>query len=351
MTETLKPFITQISDGKILTRTEASICFEKIMSGKSSAAEIKDFLLVLRTRGENIQEILGAVDVLRIKALKIKAPQNAIDVCGTGGDGLGTYNISTAVSFVVAAGGVPVAKHGNRSVSSKSGSADVLQSLGVNIDATPEKMEKVLADIDLSFFFAPKYHNAMRHVGAVRKEMGVRTIFNLLGPLLNPGNVTRQLIGVYDKKWLRPIAETLQELGTKKALIVCGEGGLDEITVTGKTNAVLLENDKIRALEITPQDALGYPENTFFQPKDLIGGEASFNAEALKVILQGTAPDDLKAYQDMVILNAAAAFSIAVETTADFEEQLRENAQKAREIIESGAAFSKLNQLIEATNV
>lgn len=306
----------------------------EIMNGSCAHEDIKVFLSIMADRGETVDEITGAARVLRSKASAIEGPYNSVDCCGTGGDASGTYNISTAVAIVAAACGVPIAKHGNRASSSKSGAADVLEALGVNLDMPTPALEEALKTLNFCFLMAPHHHKAMKHVGPARKELGRRTIFNLLGPLANPAGTRLQLIGVYDKKWLRPMAETLHKLGTKRAWVVHGDDGLDEITITGPTHiATLNEDGQIEEKTITPAH-FGLEQADI---EKLSGGEADENATALRAILEG----QKCAYRDIVLANTAAVLCIhgTVET-------LKDGVVKAAEEIDSGHAYQTLKDYI-----
>ena len=333
----LKSFIATAASGQSLSEAEAEAAFEIIMSGEASAAQMASLLTALAVRGETVAEITGAAKIMRAKALAVKAPAGAIDTCGTGGDASGTYNISTAVALVVAACGVPVAKHGNRKASSKSGTADVLEALGVNLDATPDVVEKALAEANIGFLFAQKHHSAMRHVAPARAELGIRTIFNLLGPLSNPAGAKRQLLGVFSAGWLEPMAETLKALGSERAWVVHGSDGLDELTITGPSQVAELNDSSVSSFEVTPEEAgLGR-----YAPEDLKGGEPEENAKALTALLDG-APG---AYRDIVLLNAAAALIVAGKAS-----ELEEGAAQAAAAIDSGKAKATLEKLAAITN-
>ena len=329
----LKPYLNLIQSGETLSLDQMQKAMDIIMSGDAPDVQLAAFLSALAMRGETSTEITGAAKVLRSKSSMIKAPENALDCCGTGGDGAHTYNISTAVAFVVAACGVPTAKHGNRSASSKSGAADVLEALGVNLDISIEAQEKALQDLNFCFLMAPKHHQAMKHVGPVRKELGFRTFFNLIGPLANPASTKFQLIGVFDKKWLVPMAEALNALGTKRAMVVHGYDGLDEITVCDKTKAVLLKDGQITEFTLSPE-MFGV---SMHSAEDLKGGDADYNAKALRSLLQG----DQGAYRDIVIANSAAVLSIHHDN--DDYAAMAELAAKA---IDSGDAKSILDRYI-----
>ncbi len=307
-----------------------------IMDGQRTEQEIMDFLSALSARGETVAEITGAAKILRARAVTITAPPGAVDCCGTGGDASGTYNISTAVALVSAACGVPVAKHGNRASTSKSGAADVLEALGVNLDLSPAQLERALEKTGFAFLMAPRHHEAMKHVREARKKLGAKTIFNLLGPLANPAGIKRQLIGVYSRKWVRPIAETLNNLGAEKAWVVHGSDGLDEITVTGPTHVAILDNGAITEKTMAPAD-FGLPVSG---AKDLLGGGAEENAQALLAVLKGAK----NAYRDMVLANAAAVLCIA-GAAQTLHEGVAMAAQKidddsALQLLEDYAAFT-----------
>lgn len=323
--------------GENLTEQEMIAAMTAIMDGAVPEDDIAAFLTYLMKKGETVDEIVGAARVMREKASTITAPPGAIDCCGTGGDGSGTYNISTAVALIVAACGVPVAKHGNRAASSKSGAADVLEALGVNLDINHETIEEALARYNFAFLMAPRHHSAMKHVVPIRKKLGFRTIFNLLGPLSNPAGTKRQLIGVFDDKWIKPMAETLNRLGTEKAWVVHGQDGLDEITVTGKTRIAKLEHQKIDIENIMPQlFGLDYSSTP-----SLMGGDAAYNAAALKRLLEG----EIFAYRNIVLANAAAALLIADKTVDPVKAQ-----HMAAEAIDNGKAKKILADYVNFTN-
>jgi anthranilate phosphoribosyltransferase len=320
-----------------LTADEAARVFGQLLSGRASEDEIQAFLIALSARKPTTAEFVGAVAALKAQMKGITAPPMAIDLCGTGGDGLGTLNISTAVSFVVAGAGVPVAKHGNRSMSSKSGAADILEALGVKIDLLPEAAERTLREIGIVFLFAQTHHPAMRHVAKARQAIGKRTIFNLLGPLANPAGVKRQLVGVFAKEWLEPYAEALRALGCERAMVVHGKDGLDELTTTGITHAVTLEDGAIAQTEIVPEDA-GLKRSSL---EALRGGGAAENAQALRALLKG----EKSAYRDIVVLNAAAALMVAGRVN-----DILAGAALAQQLLDSGAARDKLEQLVKVSN-
>ena len=331
--QTLKPLLARLADGATLSRAEARAAFEAIMSGLIDPPQIAAFLMAMRVRGETVDEIAGGADVLRAKAATLTAPAGAVDTCGTGGSGHSTYNVSTAAAILTAACGVPVAKHGNRAASSKSGSADVLEALGVELELTPAMVEACLAEIGIGFLFARQHHSAMRHVAPVRHSLGLRTIFNLLGPLSNPAGARRQVLGVYDARWLEPMAEVLKALGSDVVWVVHGSDGLDEITVTGPTEVAELRDGAIRRFTIRPEDA-----GLAATPLDaLIGGGPAHNAAALKDMLAGRQG----AYRDIAVINAAAALVVA-----DKAASLGDGCAMAAEAIDSGAARQRLEQMV-----
>lgn len=332
----LKPFVAKAAAGEALNREDARAAFEIIMSGEATPSQIGGFLMALRVRGETVDEIVGAVGAMRARMLTVEAPADAIDIVGTGGDGAGTYNISTLAALIVAGAGVPVAKHGNRALSSKSGTADALSCLGVKLDIGPDAIARCISEAGLGFMFAQQHHSAMRHVGPTRVELGTRTIFNLLGPLSNPAGVTQQLVGVYSPHWLVPVAEVLRDLGSKSVWVVHGEG-LDEITTTGVTRVAALENGNIRTFELTPSD---FGLETVLLA-DLKGGDGAHNAVALKGVLQG----DATAYRDISLANAAASLVIAGRAG-----DLREGMELARQSLTSGSADATLERLIRVSN-
>jgi len=324
-----KQLIAKVADGAVLNEDEARDAFDIMMSGDATPAQMGGFLMALRVRGETVDEITGGARVMREKALTVAAPAGALDTCGTGGDASGTYNISTAAAIVLAAAGVPIAKHGNRAMSSKSGSADVLAALGVNIEAETDVVERCLNELGIGFMLAPRHHSAMRHVGPVRSELGTRTIFNLLGPLANPAGTRRQLIGVFDRKWIAPMAEVLGRMGSERVWVVHGSDGLDELTTTGVTHVAEYRDGAVRCFDVTPEDA-GLPRA---EPAALKGGDADHNAQAIRDLLAGKA----SAYRDIVLLNAAAALVVA-DKAAD----LKEGVALAGQTIDSGLAAQKL---------
>jgi anthranilate phosphoribosyltransferase len=332
----LKPVIARLAEGRTLDEAEAEAAFGVLMAGEATPAQIAALLMALRVRGETVDEITGAARVMRARMSAIAAPPGAIDVCGTGGDAQGTVNISTTVAFVVAGAGVPVAKHGNRAISSRSGGADVLGALGVTIDAPFTVLERALETARVAFLMAPRHHAAMRHVAGPRVELGIRTIFNLLGPLANPARVKRQLLGVFARQWLRPLAETLGRLGAERAWVVHGSDGLDELTVTGESHVAEWHQGRVREFSITPADA----GLKIASPAALKGGDAAENAEALRGVLAGIAGP----YRDAVLLNAAAALIVAGRAR-----DLKEGVALAARSIDSGAARAALEALIALT--
>ncbi len=331
----LKPVIARLARGETLTDDESEAAFGLIMSGEATPAQIAGLLMMMRLRGETVAELTGAVRAMRARMTALVAPAGAIDVCGTGGDGAGTLNVSTAVTFVLAGAGVPVAKHGNRALSSRSGASYVLAALGVNIDVPLERLPAVLETAGCAFLFAPRHHAALRHAAGPRVELGTRTIFNLLGPLANPAQVRRQLTGVYAPAWTRPMAETLAALGTERAWLVHGQG-LDELTVAGENQVAALADGRIEEFIVTPEQA-GLPR----APLEAIrGGDAVQNAAALLALLEGRPGP----YRDTVVLNSAAALIVAGRA-----EDLRDGAVLAARSIDQGAALAALERLRQAT--
>ncbi|HQS09210.1 MAG TPA: anthranilate phosphoribosyltransferase [Xanthobacteraceae bacterium] len=331
--EQFRPLLGKVATGAALTREESAYVFDKMMSGDATPSQMGALLMGLRVRGETVEEIVGAVSVMRAKMLPVEAPDEAVDVVGTGGDASGSYNISTCASFIVAGAGVPVAKHGNRALSSKSGAADVLAALGVRLDLTPEGISRCIAEAGIGFMFAPSHHPAMKHVGPTRVEMGTRTIFNLLGPLSNPAGVKRQMVGVFAKSWIVPLAEVLRTLGSQRAWVVNGSDGLDEITLCGVTHVASLEDDRIHTFEIAPED-VGL---RCAAPEALKGGDAAHNAIALRAVLDGEAG----AYRDVAVMNAAAALLIAGRAA-----DLTEGVAMAQTSLDTGSARARLEQLV-----
>jgi anthranilate phosphoribosyltransferase len=334
--DALKPTLALLQDGRSLSQAEATKAFEIILSGDATPSQIGAFLAALRVRGESIDEIAAGVSVMRANATKVKAPTHVLDTCGTGGDGSGSYNISTAVALVVAACGAHVAKHGNKALSSKSGSSEVLEAMGVNLALSPEALSQCIKDVGIGFLFAPNHHAAMRHVGPTRAELGFRTIFNLLGPLSNPAGANRQLLGVFAKEWVEPLAQVLRKLGSERAWVVHGCDGMDELTTTGPSMVAELRKGEISVFEITPEDA-GLPRA---KPEDLTGGTPQENATAMTALFDGeTGP-----YRDIVLLNAAAALLVANKV-----ETLKEGVETAALAIDDGGARSVLANLVATT--
>ncbi|NLH79383.1 MAG: anthranilate phosphoribosyltransferase [Phyllobacteriaceae bacterium] len=333
----LKALIAKVATGASLTRAESRTAFDVMMSGSATPAQIGGFLMALRVRGETVDEIAGAVEVMREKMLRVAAPADAVDIVGTGGDGSGSWNVSTASAFVTAACGVPVAKHGNRALSSKSGAADVLMALGVKIDVAPEKITECIRETGVGFMFAPAHHSAMKHVGPARVELGTRTAFNLLGPLSNPAGVKRQMTGVFARAWVEPIAQALAALGSEAVWVVNGSDGLDEITVTGETHVAELKDGKITTFVVTPE-SVGLPRHP---AEALKGGDAAHNAAALRALLEGRDG----AYRDIVLMNAGAALVVAGRVHT-----LAEGVKRAAQAIEDGSARARLDALILVSN-
>ncbi len=338
MTEpSMKSLLAKVADGASLDEGEAESAFEIIMSGEATPSQIGAFLMALRVRGETVDEITGAVRIMRAKALKLKAPEGAMDIVGTGGDASGTFNISTGAAIVVAAAGVPVAKHGNKALSSKSGAADVLASLGVNLDAPMELIERSMREAGIGFMLATRHHSAMRHVGPTRVEMGTRTIFNLLGPLSNPAGVKRQFTGAFAREWIEPMARVLGNLGCERAWVVHGSDGLDEMTTTGPSFVAELKDGTVDTFEVTPGE-VGLPKA---KPDDLKGGEPEANARAIKDMLGG-APGP---FRDVVLYNAAAALMVA-----DKADSLEAGVALAASAIDGGKAMETLDKLVAVSN-
>ena len=327
-----------VVSGKDLTEYEMMTAMTQVMEGKVIDSQFAAFLTALQLKHETVPEIVGAARVMRSKVEKVKVnASHIVDTCGTGGDGADTFNISTAVSFVVAGADITVAKHGNRAVSSKSGSADVLKCLGVNIDASLSTVERCIEEVGIGFLFAPLMHKAMKHAAKVRKELGFRTIFNLLGPLTNPAHAHGQVLGVYDSKWVIPLAEVLRDLGSRRALVVHGFDGLDEITLTSETQVSELNNDNVSNFTIDPKE-FGY---TLCSAKDLKGGSPEENAETIRGILQGASGPKT----DIIVLNAAAAIYVGGKA-----ETVEQGILVAANSISSGAANKKLEELCRVSN-
>lgn len=337
MSAEFKTLVAKAASGVALTAAEASAAFDQIMDGKVPEIQIAAFLTSLHMRGETVEEITAAAQALRARALTVDAPADAIDMVGTGGDGLGTLNISTAAAIVTAACGIKIAKHGNRAQSSKSGSADVLAALGVKIDLTPAQVSRCVEEAGIGFLFAPAHHSAMKHVAGVRQQIGFRTIFNLLGPLCNPARVKRQLVGVFAEKWLEPFAQVLHQLGVERAWVVHGSDGLDELSVTGPTHVVTLDRGQIARVVVNPSDAglSTHPLHSLF------GGDAAANAAAIHRLLDG----ETGAFRDIVCLNTAAALMVAGKATS-----LADGAKIAARAIDGKAARATLAKLVATSN-
>ena len=333
----LKPIIAKAADGKPLTRDEAKTAFNVIMSGDATPSQIAGLLMALRVRGETVDEITGAVEIMREKMIRVNAPANAIDIVGTGGDASGSYNISTCAAIVAAGAGLKVAKHGNRALSSRSGAADVLMALGVKIDLPPEKIGECIAEAGVGFMFAPAHHASMKYVGPTRVELGTRTIFNLLGPLSNPAGVKKQITGVFSKAWVEPLAHVLKNLGSDACWICHGEGGLDEIVPTGTTWISELKTGKITGFEVTPE-TVGLKRSKL---EDLKGGDAAQNATALRGVLQG----EKSAFRDAVVMTTGAA--LLMDNKA---KNYAEGVRMAEKAIDNGSALASLEKLIRVSN-
>ena len=337
MTDEFKGLIAKAATGAALSREEAARGFDTMMSGEATPSQMGGLLMALRVRGETIDEITGAVTAMRQKMLRVQAPADAIDVVGTGGDASGSFNISTCAALIVAGAGVPVAKHGNRALSSRSGAADVLAALGVNIELTPEGVSRCIKQAGIGFMFAPAHHPAMKNVGPTRVELGTRTIFNLLGPLSHPAGVKRQMVGVFSRQWIEPLAQVLKNLGSESVWVVHGSDGLDEITTAGPTHVAALENGAVRTFEITPEE-MGLLR---VKPEALRGGEAKENAHALADVLKGKSG----AFRDVAVLNAAAALVVAARA-----KDLKQALALAQRSIDSGEAASRLQRLVAISN-
>jgi anthranilate phosphoribosyltransferase len=337
----MKSFLAKAASGAKLTREEAEAAFDIIMSGEATPSQIGGFLMALRVRGETVEEIAGAVCSMRGRMTPVEAPAGAIDIVGTGGDASGTYNISTCSALVVAGAGVPVAKHGNRALSSKSGAADTLKALGVNIELNPDRIAACIREAGIGFMFAPMHHAAMRHVGPSRQELGTRTIFNLLGPLCNPASVKHYMLGVFAREWVEPVAEVLRSLGAETAWVVHGtfggRNGIDEISSTGTTYVAELKSGHVRPFQIEPIEFGVDPA----EPEKLLGGAPEENARALRGVLDG----ELGAFRDVVIMNAGAALMVAGKATLT-----QDAAKLARESLDSGRARAALERLIAVSN-
>src|SRR4249920_2931853 len=328
-----KTLIGKVATGATLTRDESAKAFDYMMSGEATPSQMGGLLMGLRLRGETVDEITGAVTTMRAKMQRVAAPPDAIDVVGTGGDASGSYNISTCAAFIVAGAGIPVAKHGNRALSSRSGAADVLGALGVKIDLRPDEITRCIYEAGIGFMFAPAHHPATKNVAATRVELATRTIFNLLGPLSNPAGVKRQMIGVFSRHWVQPLAQVLKNLGSESVWVVHGSDGLDEITLTGPSFVASLDNGKITTFEVTPEDAGLICCNG----DALKGGDADANAVALQSVLNGKPSP----YRDVALLNAAAALIVAGRAG-----NLKEGVAIGAKSLDSGAAAARLKHLI-----
>jgi anthranilate phosphoribosyltransferase len=332
-----KPYIAALAEGEPLARDEARDAFSLIFEGVVTPSQLGAFLMGLRMRGETVEEIIGAAQAMRAAMTPVEAPAGAIDIVGTGGDGAGTFNISTLAALIAAAAGAVVAKHGGKASSSRSGASDVLGELCVKVGVSPDAAANCLREAGLCFMAGPTHHPALRHAGPTRAELGVRTIFNLLGPLCNPARVERQVLGVYSRDWLEPLARVLQELGSKRVWLIHGSDGLDEATTTSVSHVVALEDGAIRAFDISPEDA-GLPRAT---AQALVGGDPAHNARALRAVLAG----EKNAYRDIAVLNAAVALVVAGRAA-----DLREGATLAQQALDSGAAAEKLAELVRLSN-
>jgi anthranilate phosphoribosyltransferase len=337
VTDEFKGLIAKAATGASLSRDEAARGFDTMMSGEATPSQMGGLLMALRVRGETVDEITGAVTVMREKMLRVAAPAGAIDVVGTGGDASGSYNISTCAAFIVAGAGVPVAKHGNRALSSRSGAADVLGALGVNIELPADGVARCIREAGIGFMFAPAHHPAMKNVGPTRVELGTRTIFNLLGPLSNPAGVKRQMVGVFSRQWVEPLAQVLKNLGSEHVWVVHGSDGLDEITTSGPTYVAALEDGAVRAFEVTPEE-VGLAR---VKPEALRGGDAGHNAQALGDVLKGKKG----AFRDVALLNAAAGLIVAGRA-----KDLKAAIALAEKSVDSGEAESRLQRLIKISN-
>ncbi len=335
--EQFKTLIAKAATGAPLTREEASSAFDQIMSGNATPSQIGGFLMALRVRGETVDEITAAVATMREKMVRVEAPADAVDVVGTGGDASHSLNISTCAAFIVAGAGVPVAKHGNRALSSRSGAADCLMALGVKIDLAPEGIARCIREAGIGFMFAPAHHPAMKHVGPTRVELGTRTIFNLLGPLSNPAGVKRQMVGVFSGQWVTPLAEVLRNLGSTQAWVVHGSDGLDEVTGTGPSAVAELKNGSVTTFQVSPSD-VGL---SLCQPGDLKGGDASHNATQLRAVLTGAR----NAYRDVAALNAAAALVVSGKART-----LPDGFAMATASLDTGAAAKTLDRLVAVSS-
>jgi anthranilate phosphoribosyltransferase len=335
--DVLKAIIGKVATGATLTVEEMQSALEIMMSGVATPAQMGAFLMALRVRGETVEEITGAAKLMREKMLKVQAPADAVDIVGTGGDGHGTFNVSTCASLVAAGAGLRIAKHGNRSVSSISGASDVLTALGVKVDLPPEAVSREIEEAGVGFMWAPLHHSALKHWAPIRGELAIRTVFNVLGPICNPAGVKRQVVGVFSWHWVEPIAHVLKNLGAEHVWVVHGHDGLDEITTTGSTDVAELKDGKVTVFEVTPADAGLAPAKL----SDLKGGDAKFNAQAIRDVLSGKKGP----FRDIVLLNCAAALVVGGKAA-----NLTDGVALAAHSIESGAATRALEKLIEVSN-
>ncbi len=336
--DAFRPLLGKLATGAPLTRAEAESAFDHLLSGEVTPAQTGAFLMGLRVRGETVDELTGAVAAMRAKMTKVVAPPDAIDIVGTGGDGAGTFNVSTLAAIIAAACGVPVAKHGNRAASSRSGASDVLTALGVKVGIPADAVSHCIADAGIGFMMAQAHHAAMRHVGAARVELGTRTIFNLLGPLSNPAGVRSQLLGVFSRAWLEPLAKVLRNSGSQRVWVVHGSDGLDEMTTTGPTSIAELDGDKIRLFDVSPEE-VGLAR---VQLSDLKGGDPDYNARALRDVLAGAKTP----YRDIAVLNAAGGLVVAGRAAT-----LKDGVALAARAIDNGAASATLDRLVAASNL
>ncbi len=335
--DVLKGIIGKVATGATLTVEEMQSALEIMMSGVATHAQMGAFLMALRVRGETVEEITGAAKLMRERMLRVEAPADSVDIVGTGGDGHGTFNVSTCASLVAAGAGLKIAKHGNRSVSSISGASDVLIALGVKVDLPPEAVSREIAEAGVGFMWAPLHHTALKHWAPIRGELAIRTVFNLLGPICNPAGVKRQIVGVFSWHWVEPIAHVLKNLGAEHVWVVHGHDGLDEITTTGSTDVAELKDGKITVFEVTPADAGLAPAKL----SDLKGGDAAFNAQAIRDVLAGKKGP----FRDIVLLNSAAALIVGGKAA-----NLTDGVALAAHSIESGAAAKALAKLVEVSN-
>jgi anthranilate phosphoribosyltransferase len=333
----MKPLIAKAANGLALSRAEAREAFNIMMSGDATPSQIAGFLMALRVRGETVDEITGAVEIMREKMLRVSAPADAIDIVGTGGDASGSYNISTCAAIIAAGAGLKVAKHGNRALSSKSGAADVLMALGVKLDIAPNKISECIDEAGVGFMFAPQHHSSMKFVGPSRVELGTRTIFNLLGPLSNPAGAKKQITGVFSKAWIDPLAHVLKNLGSESCWICHGEGGMDEIVPYGTTWIAELKDGHIRHFELTPEE-VGLQRS---KADELTGADAEHNAKALRDVLAGKP----SAFADAALMTTAAALVVAGKST-----DIKAGVSVAREALKSGAAAKALARLVEVSH-